>query len=118
MTWLLILILPVSFYYLGSRAMITHWLWSRYPKPLAKFMDCAACSGFWYGFGCAVIFGHWYEVSIFDLEPEKALTWILTGLVTLTTTPIGAAIHTRAFAAIGEIEEIEESDEENSASDK
>jgi hypothetical protein len=41
--------LTSAMFYLGSRAIITRWLWSRYPSWLASWADCAACSGFWYG---------------------------------------------------------------------
>ena len=29
--------------------------WSRYPTSLARFMDCPACSGFWYGAILAIL---------------------------------------------------------------
>lgn len=89
MTYALILILPVAFYYLGSRAVITRWLWSRYPARFARFMDCAACSGFWYG--AAVAAG----LKI----PWENL--FIAGLVTLVTTPIGAAIMQHALELLG-----------------
>lgn len=35
--------LTTALYYLGARAMITKFIWSRYPKWLDKFMLCSAC---------------------------------------------------------------------------
>jgi hypothetical protein len=49
-------LLTCTLWYLGTRAVITSWLWSRYPPRLARFMDCSACAGFWYGFAVAALF--------------------------------------------------------------
>ena len=54
--WVFMLLVPASLWCLGSRAIITQGLWSRYPQKLwilpfdfRHFMDCAACTGFWWG---------------------------------------------------------------------
>lgn len=84
--------LSTAFYYLGSRAIITQWLWSRYPSKLATFMDCPACSGFWYGVILAIVFGWGYDQAPLELDPHAFTTPILVGLSSLFWTPIGAAI--------------------------
>jgi len=98
--WVLILTLPAAFFYLGSRAMITSWLWNRYPPALARFMDCAACSGFWYGF-CLALAGRFYGFALPMLNPQDWMTPILTGLLTLLTTPWLAAIHQTSLESLG-----------------
>ncbi len=97
MLYALIVILPVAFYYLGSRALITRWLWKRYPPGLARFMDCAACSGFWYGANVAFALT-WLD----DGDWVRHIgTAILAGLVTVVTTPIVAAVMQRAIEELG-----------------
>ena len=97
LTILLFVLVSTACFYLGSRAVITRFLWSRYPGWLASFMDCAACSGFWYGLVFANIYGHWYPLP-FDL-PYK---WsFLVGLCSLVWTPIGAAVMQRSLDIVG-----------------
>lgn len=101
MTWLLILLLPIPLFYLGSRALITRWLWSCYPSSLAKFFDCAACSGFWYTLATASLFGWIYDVAVFGLPPHEPASWVIAGLVGIFTTPIGAAHMQAAMESLG-----------------
>lgn len=43
-----ILVAAYVAWYLASQAMLTKFLWSRYPKKVDAFMTCAACSGAWW----------------------------------------------------------------------
>lgn len=86
---LLLVILSTGFYYLGSRAVITSWLWSRYPPSIAAFMDCPACSGFWYGLMIGLLLIGIDRVP-FDL-PVNVITWLALGFVSMVLTPLGAA---------------------------
>jgi len=82
-------------FYVGSRAVITHWLWSRYPKQFARFMDCAACAGFWYGILVA---------STLDLRPIHPTRWIntiLVGLAMTVLTPVVAGIMQAGLERLG-----------------
>lgn len=94
----LIIVVATALYYLGSRAVITRWLWSRYPPSLAAFMDCSACSGFWYGFFATIVAGDYrpFPIALPFAAP-------LTGLVTLVTTPILGGIMQRGFDSLGSI---------------
>lgn len=97
LTILLFVLVSTACFYLGSRAMITRFLWSRYPSWLASFMDCAACTGFWYGLIFANIYGY-HRPLPFDL-PYK---WsFLVGLCSLVWTPIGAAVMQRSLDLVG-----------------
>lgn len=105
LTTLMFVALSTAFYYLGSRAVITQWLWSRYPSKLATFMDCPACSGFWYGVILAIVFG-WFSIGGYDqaplgLDPHAFTTPIIVGLSSLFWTPIGAAIIHKAIEVNG-----------------
>lgn len=48
-------LVTTALYYLGAWALVTRWLWSRYPDGLFQLMHCAACSGFWYGLAVGII---------------------------------------------------------------
>lgn len=89
-------LLTAGLYYLGSRALITSWLWSRYPKRFARFMDCAACTGFWYGLGVTLVLG----ASV----PFDVPTWsapIIVGLCSMVWTPLVAALMQIALERLG-----------------
>lgn len=97
---LLLWLLSTTFYYLGARAAITRFLWDRYPPHLASFMDCPACSGFWYG----LILGSSFVFAGRDLPLDLTtdpLSIFVCGLMSIVLTPIGAAILTYAFELNG-----------------
>lgn len=100
---ILIALLSAALFYLGSRALITRWLWSRYPPRFATFMDCSACTGFWYGFLIAHILGH---ASVSYLGIDLRLWWapIVVGLCSIVLTPITAGLMQRGLDALGHIE--------------
>lgn len=89
-------LLTSAAFYLGSRALITGWLWSRYPRRLATFMDCAACTGFWYGALANVLMR--------DDTWWLSQWWspILVGLCSIVTTPIVAGLAHNALMNLGD----------------
>jgi len=92
-TLALIVLLSAAFFYLGSRAKITGWLWSRYPPNFAAFMDCAACTGFWYGLAISVVLDVHYGFALpFGLPSLELLSHVALGLLSLVLTPIAAGI--------------------------
>ena len=101
MTTLLFACLTTALFYLGSRATITSWLWSRYPRWIAAFMDCAACSGFWYGFTLELIYGRARGLAPFGLNPAHFETPIVVGLCSIVLTPILAAVLQVALHTLG-----------------
>lgn len=105
-------LLTGCFYYLGARAKITQWLWSRYPKWLDNFMMCSACSGFWYGLGVGFGLGWWRELPFLGLPGRLWVTPIVIALCSIVWTPIVAAIHLRAFDYTGAAPEDEDAPSE------
>lgn len=92
-------LIAAALYHLAARAMITHWLWSRYPPRVDSFLQCAACAGTWYGFGIGA-FGHdvlgWRFIA-----GEPWWSFIIVGLVTMVTTPILVGAQERALRYLG-----------------
>lgn len=82
--------LTVALYHLLARAMITKFLWSRFPDWLSTVTQCPSCSGFWYGVMVASL-GLSLDVSF--LGSQAWWTIIVVGLAALVWTPIGAALH-------------------------
>jgi len=90
-TLLLFALLCGALYYLGTRALLTSWLWSRYPPTFARFMDCSACTGFWYGVLLTLGAG-WIDHPLpFDL-PFDGLSMVVIGLCMLVVTPLIAGV--------------------------
>ena len=90
-------LLSTAAYFLGSRAIITRPIWSRYPKWLDSFMLCAACSGFWYGVAASVGIGWYLDVPFLVLPGRFWLTPPIVGLCSLVFTPWLAAKHVTAL---------------------
>lgn len=107
-TVLLYALLTTSLYYLGVRAKITRWLWSRYPKWLDNFMMCAACSGFWYGLAVGFVGGWDYDLPFLGLAGRSWITPFVVAFCSIVWTPIIAAIHLRAFDYTGAAAEEED----------
>jgi hypothetical protein len=102
---ILIATITAGIYYLAARAGITRFLWSRYPRPVAAFLNCAACSGFWYGLGLG------YGASRMGLSLEvlgQASTgpaWAYLAAcaaVGLVWTPIIAFAHAYAYSQLSD----------------
>ena len=86
-------LLTAALYYLGSRAKVTQWLWSRYPAGFASFMDCAACTGFWYGMGV--------EIALREFVAYVEFSPIVVGLCALVWTPMIAALMQHSLFTLG-----------------
>lgn len=100
--FLCLTLLPTACWYLSSSAVITRWLWSRYPAWLDKLMYCAACSGFWWGLLISLAF------SAVKLHPYPWYTAPIWGLIVLVTNPLVGALHKMALDRLGHAEEAEE----------
>jgi hypothetical protein len=98
-------LLTAAFYYLGAHATITAWMHTRYPDSVRGFMECAACSGTWYGFGVAVGFGYGADVPFLGLPGANVATVLLVGLCSMVWTPLVAALHLRALLSIHETQQ-------------
>ena len=86
-TLILYALVTPALYYLGSQALITQWLWGRYPHRVDTFMSCAACSGTWYGVALALV-GWWQRWPFLGLPPRSVLTVALVGLASCFWTPV------------------------------
>lgn len=96
---MIILLLPLvttALWYLGTRATITAPVWSRYPAPLARFMDCAACAGFWWGVVAYTAMGCAYESVPYTLSYIPVI-----GFSSMIWTPLVAYLHDRAMLNLG-----------------
>lgn len=100
---LLYSLLSAAMFYLGSRAMITQSVWTHYPPAFARFMDCAACTGFWWGVIGAFTIGRANRLDFFGLDPWAYWTPALVGLCTLVTTPLFAHAMQDALEGLGTI---------------
>lgn len=94
---LLYALLTAAAFYLGSRAVITEPIWSLYPRKLAAWADCAACSGFWYGLGVAIVL----KFPLLGLDGGHWLTPVVAGLCSMIWTPLVAALHQLAMIHLG-----------------
>lgn len=99
-TLVLYTLLATAFYFLGARTLVTGWLWLRYPPRLAYFMDCAMCTGFWYGVGLAFA-GRAGWLPELRLAEHDAINIVTTGLAMLVLVPVVAGIVTRGLAENG-----------------
>lgn len=90
-----------SLFYLGSRAVITSWLWRHYPPKLAAFMDCSACSGTWYGALVAYVGGYHLGLGFMSLPGDQPATVAAVALCSMAFTPITAGLVQRGFDTLG-----------------
>jgi hypothetical protein len=97
-TIVLYALLTTALYYLGARATITSWLWSRYPRKLAVFADCPSCTGFWYG----VLVAATFRLPAFSLQGDSWYTPIVVGLCSMVWTPCVAALMHACFERLGD----------------
>ncbi|UCC74962.1 MAG: hypothetical protein JSV86_10550 [Gemmatimonadota bacterium] len=89
-------LLCVTAWYLGSQAKVTHGLWGRYPPGFDSFMQCSACTGFWYGLGCGAL-GWWQNWAFLSLDGRHWLTPVIVALCAIVWTPLIARWHTVAL---------------------
>lgn len=90
-----------ALFYLGSRAVITSAIWSRYPHGLAKFMDCAACAGTWYGALAALLGGYVLDLPFGSLPGKQIETIAAVALCSMVWTPIVAFQMDKALSQLG-----------------
>lgn len=107
-----------SLFYLGSRATITRWLWSRYSPTLAMFMDCSACSGTWYGALVAYVGGYHLKLSYLGLPGDDWTTVVGAALVSMSATPIVAGLVQHGFDTLGHITPLDDAAEANPPADE
>ena len=94
-------LITAALYYLGSRAVITSWLWGRYPPRLAAFLDCSACAGTWYGGLVAYVGGYHLGLPLMELPGAAISTVVFAALGAMVWTPIVAAIMQWALGYLG-----------------
>jgi hypothetical protein len=94
-------LLTAALWYLGTRAVITQPLWSRYPKPIARFMDCAACAGFWWGVVVFLVLVKCWELPVMGAYTREYEHSVIIGLCSMVWTPIVAWAHDRAMLQLG-----------------
>ncbi len=97
----LYMLLTPSLYYLGSRAIITQFLWSRYSPKFARWADCSACSGTWYGALVGFIGGYGCGLSFLGLPGNAGGTIIAIALCSMTWTPIMSALMQFSLNSLG-----------------
>lgn len=95
--FLIYALLTSAAFYLGSRAVITRWLWSRYPRKLAQFMDCSACTGFWFGLLAGVIL----RFPLPGIPLNEWASALIIGLCSIVWTPIFAGFMQAGFERLG-----------------
>jgi hypothetical protein len=90
-------LLTSAAFYLGSRAKITQPIWSRYPPAFARFMDCAACTGFWYGLVFGALLGAYLPIGGIPMG------WyvLVVAMCSIVTTPIVAGFMQAGFERLG-----------------
>jgi hypothetical protein len=101
MNTILIALVATALFYLGSRAELTRALWSRYPARFASFMDCSACTGFWYGTVLAATVGCFGNMAYLGLDLNNPWSWPIVGLASIVTTPIVAGLMQRGIDSLG-----------------
>lgn len=100
-TLLLYALLTTAVYYLLAKAMITRWLWSRYPAWLDYYTSCAACSGFLYGGVIAFAIGWPLNLSLLGIPGRSWIAPTIAAFGSLVWTPILANLHIQALLALG-----------------
>lgn len=91
-------LITVALYYLFSWALVTRWLWSRYPAWLATVANCPSCSGFWYGAAVALVGQHLLGLRFLELDATP--TPLVVGLCSIVWTPILARVMLEAQARL------------------
>jgi hypothetical protein len=99
-TFVLYASLCTAAHYLLARAMITQFLWNRYPERVDRFFLCAACSGFWYGLIAGAIGGR-LKLSFLGLDGQAWYTPPVVALCAMVWTPILADLQITALLRLG-----------------
>lgn len=93
-------LLGAALHYAAYRAVATHWLWSRYPKPVNALLSCSACSGFWLG-GALGALARARSYALLGLSPNDWLLLPACALVCMVTAPIFSYLMVYALTALG-----------------
>jgi hypothetical protein len=102
---ILIATISAGVYYLAARAGITRRLWSRYPRPVAAFLNCSACSGFWYALGLGYAASRMgLNTSVLGFPASGPIGPYLAACaaVGLVWTPIIAFAHAYAYSQLSD----------------
>jgi hypothetical protein len=94
-------LLTTAAYYLLAKAMITRWLWSKYPAWLDYYTSCAACSGFLYGVVVALVLGWPLKLTFLGLDGRAWFAPVLVGLGSMVWTPIIANMQIHSLINLG-----------------
>ena len=94
-------LITTTLFFLGSRAKITSFLWTRYPPGFARFADCPACVGVWAGLFVAAIGGYICNIDVPPLPGDSIITVLALGLASHTWTPIVASWVDNALTSLG-----------------
>lgn len=94
-------LLTTAVYYLLAKAMITQWLWSKYPAWLDYYTSCAACSGFLYGGVVALTLGWPLDLPFLGLDGRSWLTPWVVGMGSMVWTPIIASMQIQGLLNLG-----------------
>lgn len=97
-------LLTTAVYYLLAKAMITRWLWSKYPVWLDYYTSCAACSGFLYGVLVALVLGWPLDLPFLGLDGRAWWTPMLVGLGSMVWTPIIASWQIHGLISLGMVD--------------
>jgi hypothetical protein len=96
-------LLSAAMFYLGSRALVTKYIWSAYPPWFARLMDCSACTGFWWG----ILWSIWLPPSVIYPEIDGFARGpaipIVIGLCMIALTPIVAGFMQSGLDMLGQI---------------
>lgn len=92
-------LITAAMFYLGSRAKITEFAWSRYPASVTSFMDCAACTGFWYGLLVSLVL----QVEVGTLPVKEWYAPLVIGLCSMVWTPIVAYLMDTSLYRLGSV---------------
>lgn len=97
---LLLGVLGAAAHYLLYRALITRWLWSRYPARLDAFLSCSACTGFWIGAGVG-LYWRYRGISSLGLQADDPALILASALACLAVAPIVAWLQIAALERLG-----------------
>ena len=94
-------LLSTAMYYLGSRAIITRRLWLAYPPAVARFADCPACIGTWYGLGLSMSVGWYYDLDVFMFKAHDWATPIVVAFCMMVLVPMVAGLMQHSLNVVG-----------------
>lgn len=100
MDLVLLAIVGAAAHFLLYRALVTRWLWSRYPAWIDSFFSCSACTGFWLGLGVG-IYWHLHARPSFTLPAGDPVVPIVAAASTMVLSPMVAWLQTWSLERLG-----------------